>query len=223
MKSNEMLQQDVENAVKWEPALHAAEVGVIVKDGIVTLTGTVDNYSKKLQAEHAAKSVTGVKAVVEKIEVRLPHTLTTSDQEIAGDAVKALENSWSVPDKKVKVKVENGWLYLDGEFAWDYQREAARRAVEDIPGVKGVVNNITIKSEIHDQMEEKLIKEALKRNWSINADDVHVDVSGTTVTLTGVVTSIYQKEEAARIAWKTPGIWSVVNHLVVEYDYATMD
>lgn len=223
MKSNERLQQDVEDAIKWEPSLHAAEIGVTVKDGIVTLSGTVDNYLKKLEAEHAAKSVTGVKAVVEKIEVRLPYTLVKSDQEIAANVVRALEDNWSVPDKKVKVKVENGWVYLDGTFSWDYQREAAKTAADKIPGVKGVINNITIKSDIHDKMEEKLIKDALKRHWSIKADDINVSVSGTAVTLTGVVSSIYQKEEAGRIAWKTPGIWHVVNNLVVEYNYALTD
>jgi osmotically-inducible protein OsmY len=223
MKSNEKLQQDVENAIKWEPLLHAAEIGVTVEDGTVTLFGTVDNYMKKLEAEHAAKNVKGVRAIVEKIEVALPYATTGFDQEIAANVVKALDDSWSVPNKRIRVKVENGWVYLDGDLSWNYQREAAISTASKITGVKGVINNINIKSDIHNQMEEKLIRDALKRNSLISADDIRVEVSGTTVSLYGMVSSIYQKEEAGRIAWKTPGIWNVVNNLVVEYDYAAAE
>ncbi|MGH2664685.1 BON domain-containing protein [Flavobacterium sp.] len=220
MKNNEQIQQDVEDAIKWEPLLHAAEIGVTVKDGVVTLMGTVDNYLKRIEAEKAAKKVEGVKAVVEKIEVRLPHAAGKTDQEIAEQLLSAFKNNWSIPDLKVKIKVENGWVYLDGTFSWDYQREAVKRVLYYIQGVKGVINNITIESEVHDELEEKLIKNALKRHWSINGDTITVDVSGTTVTLAGFVTSLYQKEEAGRITWKTPGVWSVINNLKVEYEHA---
>lgn len=223
MKTNEELQKDVQNAIKWEPLLHAAEVGVTVKDGVVTLSGTVDGYFKKTQAEEAAKNVAGVKAVVEKIEVRYSSGFTKSDGDIATEVLKGLRDNWSVPNDIVKVKVESGWVTLEGELAWNYQRDAAKNAVNYLPGVKGVTNNIKIKSEVHDAIEKKDVERALARSWAFNSDEISVKVSGTTVTLTGSVSSIYQKEEAGRVAWKTPGIWYVENNLVVEYDYAMME
>jgi osmotically-inducible protein OsmY len=220
MKTNEELQKDVQNAIKWEPSLHAAEIGVTVKDGVVTLTGTVDGYFKKNQAEDAAKNVAGVKAVVENIEVKYFNGYTKSDNEIATEVLKALSDSWSVPNDKLKVKVENGMVTLEGELPWNYQKEAAKTAINYLAGVKGVTNNIKIKSEVHDAIEKKDVEKALARSWAFDSDDISVKVNGTNVTLEGVVGSIYQKEEAGRLAWKTPGIWSVQNDLVVEYDYA---
>jgi osmotically-inducible protein OsmY len=219
MKSNEQLQQDVEDALKFEPSLHAAEIGVSVADGIVTLSGLVDNWTKRTEAENAAKSVKGVKAVVEQITVQLPGSSVRTDQDIAALVVKALEQNLSVPAHKIKVTVETGWVYLEGELEWNYQREAAKRAVDDVPGIKAIMNNITIKSEAHDRLEENLVRDALKRHWSICSDDIKIDVVGTKVTLTGVVGSIYEKDEAGRIAWKTPGVMTVDNKLMVDYDY----
>jgi osmotically-inducible protein OsmY len=223
MKTNEELQKDVQNAIKWEPLLHAAEIGVTVKDGIVTLSGTVDGYYKKTQAEDAAKNVAGVKALVEKIEVRYSKDFNKSDNEIAAEVLKGINNIWSVPNNLIKVKVENGWVTLEGELAWNYQREETKNAINYLTGVKGVTNNIKIKSEIHDSIEKKDVEKALARSWAFNSNDISVKVSGTNVTLTGIVSSIYQKEEAGRLAWKTPGIWSVENNLVVDYAYALME
>ena len=219
MKTNEELQKDVQNAIKWEPLLNAAEIGVTAKDGVVSLTGVVDNYSKKLEAENAAKSVAGVKAVVEKIEVKFTSTWNKSDLDIANEVVTALKSNWVVPKDKVKVKVEDGWITLDGEVPWNYQKEAAKKAVTYLSGVKGVTNNIIIKSETHDEIEKEKVELALNRNWSLHSQHVKVKVSGTKITLTGTVSSWYQKEEAGRIAWNTPGVWSVDNELVVEYNY----
>ena len=148
MKTNAELQTDVQNAIKWEPLLNAAEIGVTVKDGVVTLTGVVDNYTKKLEAEDAAKNVAGVKAVVEKIEIRFANSFNKSDNEIATEVLNALKSNWSVPNDKVKVKVEDGWVTLEGELPWNYQKDAAKEAVKYLLGVKGVSNNIKIKSEI---------------------------------------------------------------------------
>lgn len=220
MKTNEELQKDVQHAIKWEPSLHAAEIGVTVKDGVVTLSGTVDAYFKKTEAESATKNVAGVKAVVEKIEVQYSSGYTKSDNEIATEVVKALKDSWTVPNDKVTAKIEKGWVTLEGELNWDYQREAAKKVTHYLAGVIGVTNNIKIKAEIHDVIEKKDVEKALARSWAFDSDDILVKVKGTTVTLTGVVRSIYQKEEAGRLAWKTPGIWSVDNNLVVEYNYA---
>lgn len=223
MKSNSELQTDVQNAIKWEPLLNAAEIGVIVQDGVVSLTGIVDSYAKKMEAENAAKKVIGVKALVEKIEVKFASSWTKSDIEIANEVLIGLKNNWSVPNDKVSVKVENGWVTLDGELAWNYQREAAKNSVHYLIGVKGVSNNIKIKAESHDAIEKQDVEEAIERSWSVDDSDISVAVSGTTVTLTGMVRSWYQKDEAGRIAWNTPGIWHVKNELEVDYYYALVD
>lgn len=218
MKNNEELQKDVQNAIKWEPLLTAAQIGVTAKDGVITLTGTVDSYSKKLEAETAAKNVSGVKAVVEKIDIKYGSWGKKDDNEIADEILNAYKWNWEVPNDKVKVKVEDGWVTLEGELEWNYQREAAKKSVNTLDGVTGVTNNITIKSETHDQVEKRDIECALERNWSINDDEIKVNVSGNKVTLNGTVDSFYQKDEAERIAWNAPGVWSVDNELVIEYD-----
>jgi osmotically-inducible protein OsmY len=223
MKTNAELQNDVQDAIKWEPLLNAAEIGVTVKDGVVTLTGSVDNYSKKSQAEDAAKNVAGVKAVVEKIEINYSSWGTTSDGDIAKEIISALKWNSEVPNDKVKVKVENGWVTLDGELPWNFQKDATNNAVSNLNGVKGVSNNIKIKSEVDDAIEQNDIKSALERYWLIDDDDINVEVSGTKVTLTGSVGSWFQKDEAGRIAWNAPGVEMVVNNLVVEYHYELMD
>ncbi len=221
MKNNETLQKDIQDAIKWEPLLHAAEIGVTVKDGVVTLTGNVDSYSKKSEAEDAAKSVAGVKAVVEKIEVKFKTNWSKKeDSEIATQVLNAFSWNWQVPNDKVKVKVEDGWVTLEGELNWNYQKEAAAKAVSNIIGVKSVSNNITIKSETEQQVEKKDIESALRRNWSIDDKDITVKVSGHKVTLTGTVNSWYQKDEATHITWNAPGVWSVDNELEIEYQHA---
>ncbi len=218
MKSNEDLQKDVLDAIKWEPLLNAAEIGVTAKDGIVTLTGVVDSYVKKLEAEDAARNVSGVTAVVEKIEINFGHSGQKSDNDIAADVVKALQWNWAIPYDKVKVKVEDGWITLEGELEWNYQREAAKKSVDHLVGVKGVKNFLKVKSETHDEIEQKDIERALLRNWSIDDQNIQVAVSGNRVTLNGIVNSWYQKDQAGRIAWNAPGVWAVDNELVIEYN-----
>jgi osmotically-inducible protein OsmY len=220
MKNNAELQTDVQNAIKWEPLLNAAEIGVTAKDGVVSLTGVVDSYAKKMEAENAAKKVIGVKALVENIEVKFPNSWTKTDAEVAAEVLIGLKANWSVPNEKISVKVENGWVTLAGDLHWNFQREAAKGAVNYLAGVKGVTNNIKIKSETQDAIEKKDVEDAIARSWTVDDSDIKVSVSGTTVTLSGTVNSWYQKEEASRIAWNTPGIWNVENELAVDYEYA---
>lgn len=220
MKSNEELQKDVQEAIKWEPLLHAAEIGVTVKDGIVTLTGTVDNFIKKQEAETATKKVVGVNAIVEKIEIKFKGSLKIDDDENAKDALNALKWDWQVPHDTIKVKIEEGWVTLTGEVRWNYQKDAAKKAVSSLHHIKGVTNDIVIKAETADQIEQKDIEEAIARTWSIDNSDIQVKVNGHKVTLNGTVESLFQKDEAARIAWNAPGIWHLENNLVVEYNYS---
>jgi len=199
MKRNEDLQKDVQDAIKWEPLLNAAEIGVIAKDGVITLTGTVDSYAKKSEAEKAAKSVTGVKAVVEQIEIRFGSYGKKNDTEIAEDILNAFASNW------------------EGELKWNFQKDAAKKSVNNLVGVIGVINNITIQPESHDEVEKKGIERALERNWSIGDQDIQVKVSGSKVTLNGTVHSFYERDEADRIAWNAPGVCIVDNELVIEY------
>ncbi|MGO4770462.1 BON domain-containing protein [Flavobacterium sp. W22_SRS_FK3] len=222
MKTNQELQKDVQNAIKWEPLLHAAEIGVTVKDGVVTLTGIVDGYYKKKEAETAAKNVSGVKAVVEEIEIKYTNTFTKTDNDIANEVLKALKENWAVAEDHVKVKVEDGWVTLEGELTWNFQKQDAKSAISFLPGVKGVTNEIKIKSDIKDAIEKTDVEKALARSWSLNAKNITVTVNGTNVKLNGFVDSVYQKDQAEKIVWKTPGIWSIDNELVVEYDYAML-
>jgi osmotically-inducible protein OsmY len=218
MKSNAELQQDVQDAIEWQPLLNAAEIGVTAKDGVVSLTGVVDSYAKKTEAEDAAKNVAGVTALVEKIEVKYPSSFTKTNAEIATEVLSALKACWAVPNDKVKVKVENGWVTLTGELGWNYQKEAAKDAIANLMGVVGVTNSITIKSESMEAVEKAAIENALKRDWAFHDNNIRVQVSGHKATLTGTVASIYQKDEAASIAWNAPGVWAVNNELAVAWD-----
>lgn len=219
MKSNEVLQKEIQDAIKWEPKLHAAEIGVVVQDGIVTLSGSVNNYSKKMQAEEAAKNIKGVKAVVEKIEVKFETDWAKNDDsDIAKEIVNTYRWNWQLPKGMIHVKVENGWVTLDGETNWNYQREEAKNCIKNLNGIKGVNNHIKIKLELESKLEKTKIEAAIHRNLFLTNEHVAVAVMDHRVTLTGTVSTWYQKEEAARMAWSAPGVWSVENDLQLFYD-----
>lgn len=216
-QTNEDLQKDVLNAIKWEPLLHAAEIGVTAKDGIITLTGIVDSYAKKLEAETAAKNVAGVKAVVETIEIKFARIGTKSDAEIAADVITALKWNWQFASDKIKIKVENAWVTLEGELTWNYQREAAKNAIIHVNGVRGFDNEIKLKSETKDEVEKTTIEQALIRSSSVNSKEIQIQVSGNKVTLIGKVHSLTQKNEAERIAWAAQSVESIDNQLDIRY------
>lgn len=220
MKTNAKLQKDVQDAIRWEPLLKAAEIGVTAKDGVVSLTGVVDCYPKKLEAENATKKVNGVKAIVENIEVKFPSTWSKTDAEVANEVLLALKNNWAVPDDKLTIKVEDGWVTLEGKLPWNYQKVAAKDAIHYLAGVKGITNKIIIKSNAHNIIDQENIEKAIARSWSIDSKNIKVSISGTTVTLSGFVNSWYEKEEASRIAWNSPAVWNVNNELLINYEYA---
>jgi len=218
MKENEALQKAVQDAIRWEPLLSAAEIDVIAKDGVVTLSGIVDSFAKKQEAENAAKMVSGVKVVVENIDINFGGWLERGDTEIAGEVLNAFKWNSQFPHDKVKITVEHGWVTLGGKLTWNYQREAASKLVSSLLGVTGVTNSIVIETASAREVEQVEIENALGRNWAIDNKRIKVKVSGNNVTLHGKVHSFYQKDEAGRIAWKAPGVCSVDNALVIEYN-----
>ena len=219
MKTNEQLQRDVLDAIKWQPLLQAAEIGVTAKDGVVSLTGIVSSFPKNLEAEKAAKGVLGVKAVVEDIHVKFANDLEKTDLDLANEVLSGMKWNWSVPNDKVKVKVENGWVTLDGAVEWNYQRDAAKNCAADLIGVKGVINNIKVNSLSADLVEQEAIEKALSRSWMIDDHNIQVKVKGNKVVLRGAVESLFEKDEATRLAWNAPGVNEVDNELAVVYDF----
>lgn len=216
MKTNSELQHDVMEELKWEPILNASEIGVITKDGVVTLTGHVDSYSKKFAAEQATKRVAGVKAVVENIEVKLPGSSKRTDSDIAQAALNAIKWHSSVPDERVKLKVENGWVYLEGDVDWAFQKEAARASVENLLGVRGVSNQISIKPRIKPIEVKEKIRKSFERSATIDADNIRIETDGSKVTLRGSVRSWTAREDAESAAWAAPGVSNVENKIDVE-------
>ena len=152
MNTDEILQKNVQDALKWEPQLQAAEIGVIAKNGIVTLTGTVDNYYKKNEVENAIKKVSGVKAIVEKIQIKTADSKDITDNIIAERILNVFKSDFSIPHEKIKLKVEKGWVTLDGNVNWKYQKEASKSAITGLMGVRGVTNNIKTRSERIDNV-----------------------------------------------------------------------
>jgi len=215
MKTNEQLQRDVMDELKWDPLIAASEIGVSAKDGVITLSGYVDSYSKKYAAEKAAKRVEGVIAVAEDIEVRFSKAGRRDDTAIAETILNAFKWSTLVPESKLKVKVDEGWVTLEGIVDWQFQKDAAYKAVRDIAGVKSVVNAITLKPRLEKIDIEKSIRQALHRRATVNADSIRVRTEGGKVILNGRASTWNERREVEKAVWSSPGVSEVEDNIAI--------
>ena len=217
MKTDSQLQQDVMAELKWEPSVHAAQIGVEVKNGVVTLAGEVSSYVEKLNAEAAAQRVCGVKALTVDMKIKLSNNGKRTDVEIAESAKNILGWTSSIPADAVKVMVEGGWLTLSGDVEWQYQRQDAASSVRYLSGVIGVSNQIAIKPALSATVVKSDIEAALKRRAVADAKSIGVEVKGAEVTLTGTVHSWAERDLARHSAWGSSGVLNVVDNTNLVY------
>jgi osmotically-inducible protein OsmY len=216
MRTDSEIQRDIEDELRWDPSLDNDDIAVTVRDGVVTLAGYVKSYLDKWHAERVASRVKGVKAIANDLNVKLPSSSERPDPDIARAAVDALKWNIAVPADRIQVKVDKGWLTLEGDVDWHFQREAAERSVRSLTGVKGVTNLITVRARPTPQDVKQKIKEALERSAQFDADRITVEVDGNKAILKGTVRSYAEKRDAERAARNAPGITEVDNKLTVD-------
>ena len=219
MKTNTELQRDVQDELNWAPNITAGEIGVIAKDGVITLTGNVPSYFEKYAAEKVAGRVAGVLGIAEELKVNLPAVSERTDADIAESALSAMAWNIAVPHDQAKVKVENSWVTLTGQMDWYYQKMAAENTVRHLMGVKGVTNSITLKPRGATIAAEikSTIEKAFKRAALLEAHRITVTVHDGHVTLNGQAHTWQEKDDAREYAWATPGVSSVKNNIAVVY------
>jgi osmotically-inducible protein OsmY len=215
MKSDSDIERDVKEELRWDPDLDAIDIGVSVSKGVVSLTGFVKSYLDKYEAEVAAKRVAGVVGVANDLEVRIPSVDQRPDPDIARDAVAAMKAQLPFSSEHIKAVVKNGWVTLEGQVEWQYQKSTAENAVRAIKGVKGVINTIHLKPQAEPSEIKNKILEAFKRNAEVDANRMEVEAHGGEVILKGKVRSWIEREEAERIAWSAPGVTKVEDRIVV--------
>jgi osmotically-inducible protein OsmY len=215
MHTDRDLQEDVLEALEWEPELDVAQIGVSVTDGVVTLRGPVATAHQKWTAERATRHLIGVRAVANDLEVSPAGPASRSDSAIAEAVADALEWDSAVPDHAIKATVRNGWVTLTGSATQPFEKSAAERAAGRLPGVKGVANSIVVKPSVNPQEVKAKIEEGFKRSARIDAQRISVDAEEGAVVLTGTVRSLAERDDAERAAWAVPGVVKVVDRLVV--------
>ena len=215
MKTDSQLQRDVMDELAWEPSIDHAHIGVAAKGGVVTLSGFVGNYAQKMASEHAAERVAGVQGIVEELKVRFSTDPKSPDEEIARRILDLFAWDVSIPNDKVKVTVERGWVALSGKLEWNYQKEAARRAAGRIAGVIGISNKIEVNNILSVYDVRERIMAAFKRSSSADASAIHVTAEGHTIKLSGNVHGRHERQIAERTAWAAPGVNYVEDNIVV--------
>ena len=216
-KSDKEIKEDVLAELEYEPSVKITDIGVLVKNGTVTLNGFATSYGEKYDAVKTAKRVGGVRAIADDIEVKFPEPFKRNDGEIAAAAANNVEAlCWHLSDNPVQITVSDGWITLEGQVEWWYQKDAAENTVLYLLGVKGVSNLITIRSKVTAAKVETAIRASFERSALLEAKKIEVKMSGNNVNLTGKVRNYTEREEAERVAWAAPGVSSVNNELTVE-------
>ena len=216
-KTDTEIKTDVLSELKYDPSLKVTEIGVLVTDGIVTLNGYATSFDEKLAAVHAVKRVAGVVAIADDIELHIPDANHRTDGEIAAAAAHKIEWATTIPKGTVEIVVRNGWIILEGEVEWWYQKNAAETVVRSISGVHGVSSSISIKPTDKIAAVGMGIEAAIERNAMLDASKIRVEIVGSKVILHGTVRTLAQREEAERIAWAAQGVFSVEDHLAVKW------
>ena len=213
--TDQSLKQTVVDELVWDPSVNEAHIGVTARSGVVTLTGHVGSYAEKHAAEQAAGRVSGVQAIADELEIRYLYAVGHGDEDIAKQALNVLSWDLAVPNEKVKVKIDKGWVTLSGDVDWYYQKNAAESDVRKLLGVMGVSNQIVIKPSVQASDVQKKIKAAFERNADVEAAKIVVATDGSKVTLSGQVDSYYQRTLAENTAWSAPGVTHVHDHITV--------
>ncbi len=218
MKSDNQLHKDVLTELTWDPTVTEKEIGVAAKGGVVTLSGFVTSYAERCSAEHAAERVAGVRAVANELAVKIPIPFDRTDTEIAHAVVYSLGYDIQVPREAITSSVSKGWVTLEGEVGWQYQRDAAARSLRNLIGIRGVTNNIRVTpNPVSSYDVSRSIREALERRADRTADKITVQAHGGVVTLTGSVPSAAERREAEDAAWSAPGVKEVRDELAVTF------
>jgi osmotically-inducible protein OsmY len=214
-KTDAQLQRDVIDELRWDPSVGSAEIGVAAKNGVITLSGQVESFAKKYAAVRAAERVAGVRAIAEEVNVVLPMSFKRTDTDIAHAAASTLKWDVQVPDDRVKARVDDGWVWLEGDVEWQYQSAAAERAVRNLAGVRGVTNLLQVKAHASAPDVKERIESALKRHAEIDSQQIRVEATDGSVTLRGKVRSWAERQDAELAAWSAPGVTRVHDELLV--------